>query len=292
MNDQMVLSRPPWHFRLAAYLTRNHLRGGTRIIDTARKLGWLDRLVRYQLSPSVSLQVPLYRDANAWDEQEVLEYEAAFIACMGSAIRELPGPVALYDCGADIGIFAVRMVASCPNLQRVTAFEPLPAAHEVLARNLEGLPIPAEARCAAVSDFSGHGRMQSPDFDASDHARFLVAASDGTVVHRIDDFSVSEGTCVALKVDVEGAELNVLHGAREVLERAPGFVVGFEAHRKVVDRTGVDPNECIELLQTIRPCSVTLSEAPEVHWNSAQPFFSQLPGRPVCNVVCRSQPRT
>ena len=205
LDDAAVVSRPPWHFRLGMYLTRNRLRGGTRIIDTARKLGWLNRVVRYQLSPSISLEVPLCRDANAWGEHEVRQYEAEFIACMAAATRELPAAVVLYDCGADIGIFAVRMTAACPNIQRVTAFEPLPEAHEVLARNLKSLPIPAESYCAAVSDFSGHGQMQSPDFDASDHARFLVAASDGIPVHRIDDLPLHEGSCVALKIDVEGA---------------------------------------------------------------------------------------
>ena len=76
--------------------------------------------------------------------------------------------------------------------------------------------------------------------------------------------------------------------ALETLRRAPGFAVGFEAHRDVVSRTGVDPIECIRLLQSIHPVRIQVAEDRGAHIDLERPFFDQVNRLKVYNVVCSS----
>ena len=115
-------------------------------------------------------------------------------------------------------------------------------------------------RHAAVADFAGRGRMDSPDWDPSDHARYLVPADDGDVdVLRVDDLPVEPGAPVVLKIDVEGGELAVLRGARETpAPRAAvdGRLRGPPARRRAhADRAGRHPRP--------RPCDRRLRRARE-----------------------------
>ena len=67
-----------------------------------------------------------------------------------------------------------------------------------------------------------------------------------------------------------------------------GFAVGFEAHRDVVSRTGVDPSECIRLLQSIRPVRIQVAEDRGARIDPERPFFDQVRALKVYNVVCSS----
>ena len=87
----------------------------------------------------------------------------------------------------------------------------------------------------------------------------------------------------------ERAELNVLRGAVRALSAADWFVVFFEAHPKVVRRTGIDPTECMRLLRSVRPCRFVIDELPEVQLVDDRPFFEQVPEQ-IYNVVCLAEP--
>lgn len=282
------VARAPWHFRLAKSLIRSRVRGGYRLLATARKLGWLDVVVRYPLSERISLDVPLYRDENLWNELDLREYEAESIDLLAAEVLRRPEPVTLLDCGADIGLFSALLAARCPGIARVVAFEPNPEAFRVLAGNVRRLPA-GECHEMAVSDFTGRAVLEIPRPGMGDHARFIVPSSQGDVeVTRIDDLKVDPGHGLLLKIDVEGAELGVLRGAIRTLSSAPWFVVIFEAHPAVVQRTGIDPTECMRLLDSVRRCRFQVAEAPEVSLTVDRPFFEQVP-EGICNVVCVSE---
>lgn len=282
--------RAPWLFRLAKSLIRYRIRGGFRLLATARKLGWLNVVVRYPLSDRVSLDVPLYRDENLWNERDLREYEVSSIDLLAAEVSKRPEPVTLLDCGADIGLFSALLTARCPSIERVVAFEPNPEACRVLAGNVRRLPA-GECHEAAVSDFAGQAVLQSPRPGTSDHARFIVPAAQGDVeVIRIDDLEVDPRHGLLLKIDVEGAELSVLRGAVRTLSSVSWFVVMFEAHPDVVRRTGIDPTECMRLLSSLRGCRFQVAEAPEVSLKDDQPFFEQVP-KEISNVVCVSEDR-
>jgi len=110
--------RAPWHFRLAMHLIRRRIRGGYRLVETARRLGWLNVVVPYTLEEGQTLDVPLYRRENLMTGEEAREYEAAAIALLAEEVKRLPpAPLTLVDCGADIGLVSTLLSARCPNVK-------------------------------------------------------------------------------------------------------------------------------------------------------------------------------
>jgi FkbM family methyltransferase len=287
-----VVRRPPISLRVGAYLARHRFRGGYRLLALAAQRGWLDRIVRFRLAPGVTFDVPLFRPDNRWDAVDVRDYDPRLTGDLAQVVRESSTPPVLIDCGADIGVVSVLVVAAAPRLRRIVAIEPNPVAHAILERNMDRLPVPAEAIRAAVADFSGRGVLQSPSGeDGSDHSKYLVEAPGGDVpVMRVDDLGIEEDASVILKLDVEGAELAAVRGALGTLRAAREFAVSFEAHPQVVDRTGVEPTDIIRLIDSVRHCRVTVSDVPGMEVTTDRPFFAQVSEPKVMgyNILCRS----
>jgi hypothetical protein len=132
----------------------------------------------------------------------------------------------------------------------------------VMKHNLSQLRFPSEAITKAVSCFEGTGRLDLPFYDNSDHSRFLVPGDGSLEVVTIDSFDVRSGN-VAIKIDVEGGELEVLKGAAETISSARKCVISFEAHPRVAKRTKRDPIECLRFLQSLRPFTFVIAETGE-----------------------------
>ena len=279
----------PWVFRVGRYLSRKKIRGGDRLLSEARKRGLLDCLAVYPLSERVSLRVPLWRPCNQWDEQDVHNYEAAFIRALSNSICGLTSDVTLIDCGADIGTVSAHLVARCPNIRNVVAFEPNPAAYSVLAQNVGALGVRGAARNAAVADFSGRGQLVNAPDDPSAHAMFIEPSDGGSIpVERVDDLGLTPSAC-AIKIDVEGSEATVVAGAQRTIQSAGQVVVAFEAHYRVYKRTGQDPLEVMQALLALRPSfTFEVDTTPTQKIRGDVPFFEQLPPTRVYNVIARS----
>jgi FkbM family methyltransferase len=161
----------------------------------------------------------------------------------------------------------------------------------ILATNLGQLSLSAEARNSAVSNWSGFGELCSPKDDPSPSALYVAEKPTGSVVvTTLDELPGITGGGLIVKIDVEGQELGVIQGALGLLNRVDQFVVGFEAHPKVVKRTRVDPLECIRLLNKVRKCTTRVSEFPDTALQLDKPFFDQIPSPKCCNIICRSLP--
>jgi len=279
----------PWHFRLAKALIRRGWRGPGLWIRLSHALGLLNRRARYRLSRDVTIDVPLSRPECWWDEVEVRQYEAALIETVASALSARPRPWRLVDCGADIGLFSALLTARAGPLEEVIAFEPNEPAYRLLRGNVSRLPGGGTAWLAGVSDFRGSGRLEAPDVERSEHARFLVPAAEGTMpVVTLDDLELAAPGTLVLKLDIEGGELAALRGAAATLRRAANWIVVFEAHRDVAARTGIDPVECLRLIQAIRPCTTHVAECAGIEVTAERPFFDQLIDAKIVNVVCTS----
>jgi FkbM family methyltransferase len=287
-----VVRRPPISLRVGTYLVRHGYRGGYRLLALAAQRGWLDRIVRYRLAAGVTFDVPLFRPENRWDAVDVREYDPRLTGDLAQVVRESSTPPVLIDCGADIGVVSVLVLAATTRVRRVVAIEPNPVAYAILERNMSRLPVPAEAICAAVADFPGRGVLRSPSGeDRSDHSKYVVEAPGGDVpVIRVDDLRIEPDASVILKLDVEGAELAAVRGALGTLRAAREFAVSFEAHPRVVERTGVEPTEIIGLIQSVRDCRVTVSDVPAMEVTTDRPFFAQVSDLKVMgyNILCRS----
>jgi FkbM family methyltransferase len=241
--------------------------------------GVLDVVVDYPLG-KFTFGVPLRR--NPMDLSDVLQYEAAMIA---SFCSRLPGAkdVVLFDCGADIGIFSSTVCARSEAISRIIAFEPNPDAFPHLQKNMGHLPVPAEAIGSAVANFAGSGKLVFPDYAHDYQACFLVPGDGQIKVTTIDSFSCF-GRNIAIKIDVEGGELDVLRGASETIRSATACVIALEAHPLVARRIGRDPVECLRFLESLREFDFCVSET-GASVSTEGPFIQ--PGQTkVFNIIC------
>lgn len=240
---------------------RRRVRGSSSLLRLTAAVGLMDRPVRYALGGGLHIDVPIFRPDNLWDQSDIAAYEEQAIAVFASEARRLPSPVTYIDCGADIGLFALRL-ASLLKLSHVVAIEPDGGAFPWLQANLVQLNGKA-MKCAAAS-FTGKGRLEFPDYYPDHpHAQYLVPDCNGPVnVIRIDDIETVPGS-LAIKIDVEGGELDVLNGASQTIRRSLGTVIVFEAHPQVIGRTGVNPVECLRVLAGIRPFRFFVAETGE-----------------------------
>lgn len=132
-----------------------------------------------------------------------------------------PGQV-LYDVGANIGAYTLVGAVTVPEA-RVVAFEPSPANFAALCANLElnavadrVTPIPLALGDRARSANLG-GDAAVPG--ASPHVDQAATSAAKALVDRLDDVIERYGLPPAnhLKLDVDGAELDVLAGAERTL---------------------------------------------------------------------------
>jgi FkbM family methyltransferase len=141
----------------------------------------------------------------------------------------------LLDAGAHDGLLTLPF-ARLPGARRVLAFEPLPPAFARLEARLRAafggaVPPHVSLRNAALGDRAGTVTLAMPVLDgvaqeqwastAKDYAAFAGArlgVDRFTVpLARLDDCGLDDLT--AAKIDVEGAEYELLRGARETLLR-------------------------------------------------------------------------
>ncbi|MEA2226623.1 MAG: hypothetical protein QOF04_253 [Solirubrobacteraceae bacterium] len=146
-----------------------------------------------------------------------------------------PGTVAI-DAGAHIGLFTIQMARDVGPDGRVLSFEPTATTARLLRRTVElnGLGGVVQCRQEAVSGARGFVEFFVDEHDAS-NANSLVrtAGAVGSVrvpTVSIDDLVAGEGRPVScVKIDVEGAELDVLRGAAATL-RADRPALALDIH--------------------------------------------------------------
>ena len=153
------------------------------------------------------------------------------------------------DVGANVGGVLEQIVRLAP-LGRHIAFEPLPGLH---ARLVEHFP-QVEVRCLALSNRSGEAEFT---FVASHpgYSGFRERAYPGrerlekliVPVARLDDVLPPGYLPHMVKIDVEGAEREVLEGGLETLARARPLVV-FEHGKGAADYYGTLPEQVWDLL--------------------------------------------
>ncbi len=169
------------------------------------------------------------RNSDIYTVAEVL-HEGQYV--LKSALPDKPF---IIDAGANIGISGLWFLGSHPGA-RLVCFEPGSGNFELLAHNLGGIP-GVELERAAVGmeegelmlNLSGHGAMHSVK-EAED-----PVGSEPTRALRLDRYLEEHGIerVDLLKLDVEGSELDALHGLGDRLETVQ--VIAGEMHEQLVD---------------------------------------------------------
>jgi len=124
----------------------------------------------------------------------------------------------IYDIGAHVGYFTLLFSVLVGNKGKVVAFEPNKKNLEILKRHLK------INRCKnvivvdkAVSDKTGITFFDTGD--GSWTGKISLTGEYEVEVVKLDDFISKNLIPSVIKIDVEGEELNVLRGAKNLLEK-------------------------------------------------------------------------
>lgn len=198
-----------------------------------------------------------------WNDQE---YEA-----FKEATR--PGAIVL-DVGANLGAYTVLFAQWAGTGGRVYAFEPAPESRAALERQIalnevekqvivrpEAIAASSGARKFRANGIQGDNRLISPAAGPVDRTVDVAVTS-------IDDFCTRE--CIVpdvIKLDVEGAELDALRGARRTIARAgAGLRLFVEMHPSLWSQMGVTRGD-IEVELRTQGLTVERFDAPGDPWS-------------------------
>ncbi len=202
-------------------------------------------------------------------------------------LDNLKTPFTLFDFGADIGTVSSLVAVNCPNLKNVVAFEPNPKSFEVLVNNLDNLSQQAQCVNAAVSDFDGFAYFHADTDRLNDHEGYIdrnmdnIATGDTTVTTldswqaKQDKFLVEK--TVALKIDVEGQEIQVIHGAQALIKCAKKVIILIEVHPQVLARTNNSPDDLFAAAEQYRTFDWTVPLYQSTPINRNLSLFEQVP---------------
>jgi len=179
-----------------------------------------------------------------WSRYYEKDYEPETFAFLTSNLG--PGDVFL-DIGGHIGLFAVVGARLVGGSGQVFSFEPTPFTRSILTQTvaLNGCEDIVEVRPEAVSSMRGDAEF----FDTGDEASNAnslapIKAAVGRMIVptiSIDEF-VEERQILpnCIKIDVEGAELDVLRGAKEVIKKfRPSIRLGLHPQQMVANGDGL-----------------------------------------------------
>jgi FkbM family methyltransferase len=171
--------------------------------------------------------------------------------------RVLQPGMTFLDAGANEGVYTVFAAARLGREGTVWAFEPSQREISRLRRNLDLNKLSPRVFPVALADRSGQAEMSVAGFG---HEGLNTL---GTFVHEIEesrkeviqlarlDDVISENPLPRLdviKIDVEGAELKLLHGAAATLQRYRPLIL-FEASDRALKHQGSSREELLEYLR-------------------------------------------
>ena len=174
-------------------------------------------------------------------EYRSLAWNAEEYAAMKACVRD---EATVLDVGANVGAYALLFATWAGPRGRVFAFEPAAASRSGLARHLRlnGLAERVDIRAEAISDRSG--TVTFVEHGTHGDNRIVTTAADhaGSVPSiTIDDFCARTNVVPdVIKLDVEGAELAALRGARRTIaSRGDALALFVELHPDTWPLVGV-----------------------------------------------------
>ena len=193
-------------------------------------------------------------------------------AVLAQFLGELRLGDVVFDVGANIGTHTVAFAKVVGEAGLVASFEPEPVTAERLRRNVElnALDNVVLMRCALgerestellyVDSRSGSGQHSLRPHDGRPAEEVRVLQGDALVR------SGQLPTPNVMKIDVEGAELDVIAGLKESLANEACRLVFCEVHNAILERGGQDPDEVDRMLREAGFTEFeTSSRGPEDH---------------------------
>jgi FkbM family methyltransferase len=205
-------------------------------------------------------------------------------------LNDLNTPFTLFDLGADIGTVSSLVAVNCHNLKNIVAFEPNPKSFEVLTHNLDNFGQQTQCVNAAVSDVNGFATFYADKERLNDHEGYIDSNIEGngagdTVVTTLDNWWINQvkqsslliEKNIALKIDVEGQEIQLLLGARALIKHATKVIILIEVHPQVLDRTNNSPDDLFAAAEKHRAFDWIVPLYQNTPINRKLSFFEQVP---------------
>lgn len=134
------------------------------------------------------------------------------------------------DIGANVGVYAIA-AGSFTSAESISSFEPTPESYAELEKSIR-LQTDTDRHHTynlALSDEQGHAEFFTYGDMAGDNSLHKTAGRNAQdrieiALARLDDIVRDRGSTVFTKIDVEGHELAVLRGARELLDNNECFL--------------------------------------------------------------------
>jgi FkbM family methyltransferase len=185
--------------------------------------------------------------------------EAALFRFLKDHVR--PGDVIL-DIGSFVGIYAILESRFAGSRGRVVAIEPTSASASVARRHFEFNASPAVAPIVLVESALGEARGEATFYQYDEpYVNALAPAVDvnGRPVTSIVEVLTIDDLCAQMKLrptfirmDVQGAELQVFRGARRTIASAgSALTIVAEMHPQCWPSFGVDAAQASELFATL-----------------------------------------
>jgi FkbM family methyltransferase len=158
----------------------------------------------------------------------------------------------VFDVGANLGVYSLLAAKRVGKEGRVHAFEPTPRTVQKLRANATLNRFSnIISNQLALSDASGE---QSFYLSAEDDQNSLAAVSDTFIrvpTIALDDYIEKNRVLRVdlLKIDVEGAEMNVFKGAQRLLSRPDAPMILLEVNPSALERMGASREDVAALLQ-------------------------------------------
>jgi FkbM family methyltransferase len=230
-------------------------RHGVRYDLGVREIGFKD--LKVQCESSSVLESMIYLDG-FYEELTVFKvYEA-----------QLRRDDYVVDVGANVGVHALAMSRLVGENGKVFAYEPNSALVTRMQRNLQLNAVQNVAvRQTALGDLDGQIRFHDATGEFNQGLGRHDPKGDLTVpVIRLDEDLKTRRRAIALmKIDVEGMELRVVRGARQILERdRPAIVVEFN-----------NPPWRLKELVTSIPFATRIYRIPNTYHETMRPIESQ-----------------
>lgn len=166
-----------------------------------------------------------------------------------------PGDV-FVDAGANVGVHTVAAARAVGAGGSVIAFEPFPATAALLRRTvaINGFESVVKIHDVALGAEGGEAQLHLGEMSGHHSLYDLDQQETGTcgvTVVRLDDVVPPGRPATVLKIDVEGAELEVVEGARRVLDDNPEAAVIAEFGPSHLQRVGVSGEDWLSAI--LRP---------------------------------------
>jgi FkbM family methyltransferase len=161
----------------------------------------------------------------------------------------------IFDVGANIGVISLILAKAKPGVT-VHAFEPVPVNHASLCRNitLNSLGDRVVPRRMAISSSEGTVRIFAEQEPGAGRSSMVLSPGNGSSAIEVECASVD---CLAsnlgrdptvVKIDVEGAEWEVVRGMTETAARGVLRAILVEIHPIVIAGRGLEVDRVLEPL--------------------------------------------